>query len=225
MCIPRRWMFFALAIASIVFLLVYIYETSGLRATATVATVLVSLQVIFPFAEWLSRFHRVEGPDGWKRLGPAPTALQMFGMPLSMTFIVSLTHWMGVFFFRERPDFSFIGLIAIYFEQPLLLTIIVAGMVYGLFTGWVRRLRWNETHVELRDLMFRTRIVAWSDIDHVQLGSFWVRNTVLLTNGTRISFPNFSGGHGLDQLHADALAKGVLILTMVTAPSGQRLPS
>ena len=190
----------------------YAYHSSGFRYAVHMTIMVGLIQLYVPLVDRLLRFFPLKSKNGWTRLGPSSASLLLLMMPLSIALILIVNHVVDFVFFRDSTDFSFLYLFSIYSEQPIFALFVALCMIYGFFTGWIRRLRWNDQEIEYRDPKFRITRIKWADIDHVTLGGAWVSNDVLLKNGKRLTFPKLAGCAGFEQFKAEALAKNVAIM-------------
>jgi len=202
------WIGFTAFFAAILF---YIFNTDGPKAAVHSVFVWAIIFFGFLFLQWLARFYPITRKNGWNVLGPDPNALIFIGMPFFIALIVLTQHWVDYYFFSELYHFSYFFLLSVYVEQPLLGIFIFSFVLYGIVSGFVSRLRWNEQSIEYRNMFFETRSVRWGDIDHVELGGPFVSNEAILKNGKRIKFAKFFARAGVDQLEGYARTKGILI--------------
>jgi len=207
----KRFYFWIGYVAFVVLILFYVNRSDGAKPATNLAVICATTLVCFSIAQWLSRYHLVSTKAGWKVLGPDPTDLILMGMPFYIAFKTIIQQSVALYVFADPSNFSYSHLLMVYTEQPLFSMLVGSFVIYGILKGFVRRLRWNEHCVEYRDMFFETRSVRWDEIDRIELGGAFVSNEAILKNGLRLGFPKLVGRAGIDQLEADARAKGILI--------------
>jgi len=202
------WIGFTAFFALILF---YIFISDGRKAAVHIVLVWAIIFFGFLFLQWLARFYPITRENGWNVIGPDPNALIFIGMPFFIALIVLTQHWVDYCFFSETSDFSYSYLWSVYVDQPLFSILVLAFVLYGVLSSFVRRLRWNEQFIEYRNIFFETQSVRWDEIDRVVLGGPFISNEVILKDGKLIVFAKLVGRAGVEQLEGEALAKGILM--------------
>jgi hypothetical protein len=140
--------------------------------------------IVMCFQAAMTGFQRRRGKahEGWRYLTPAPIVWIALVGGAALTTIFTLVAIGG----GERA--SGLSGLAIFFN---LATLVLA---YSIFAEQVR---WNETHIERRTILFQTRSITWHELASVgyePTGYWWVRGF----DGPRIRFSPQT--HGFDEL-------------------------
>lgn len=125
--------------------------------------------------------------DGWRYLTPG--AVVWIALPLNLGFTGVLTYCY-LFVGSARADAE--SQMLILFLLCVVFNLITIHIAY---TVAVERVRWNETHVERRTLLWETRSICWHELARFgrePRGYLWIASF----DGSRIRFSPYANGVG-----------------------------
>lgn len=139
----------------------------------------------------LFRLQRRNAPmqDGWRYLAPGPMVWTGLVLGFGLTGLFSYVY---LFVGSARPDAEFqMKMLLILTVSFNLLTVLIA------YSTVVEEVRWSETGIERRTLLFSRRAMTWPQLAAVGIemsGYWWIRSY----EGPKIRFSPYS--NGFDQL-------------------------
>jgi uncharacterized membrane protein len=106
----------------------------------------------------LAQRRRAQAYDGWRYLRPG--AVTWISLPLNLG-LTGLLTYVYLFVGNRRADAE---------SQMVALFLLCVGFslitLHIAYTTAVERVRWNETHIERRTLLFETRSMCWHELAH-----------------------------------------------------------